>query len=79
MAPFHRGRRAPPGLRDQLRDAIALRKLGGGSAPVPLVYAVRQVAQSWGVPPWEVTGEEPTREVRSRWTTRELIFLRMEG
>lgn len=80
MASLHGGRRAPPGLRDQLRDAIALRKLGSGSpGPVPLVYVVRQVAQAWGVPPWIVSAEEPTPEVRSRWFQRELLFLRMEG
>jgi hypothetical protein len=46
---------------------------------VPLSYSIRSIARSWGVPPWEVTAEEPTPANRSRWYWRERIFTSMEG
>jgi hypothetical protein len=29
--------------------------------------SLRDTARAWGVPPWVITGEAPTREVVSRW------------
>ena len=46
---------------------------------VPLDYTLRSIAQSWGVPPWVVAGEEPTPETVSRWVRRELVYRRLEG
>lgn len=66
-------------MRDRLRDAIALRKLGRDGGSVPWLYAVRAIARSWGVPPWVVTGEDPTPDTVSRWLMREQLFLGMEG
>ena len=68
-------------MRDRLRDAIALRKLGSTSpGPVPFLYSARSIARSWGVPPWVVTGEDPADpDTVSRWLVRERLFLNMEG
>lgn len=41
---------------------------------VPYIYSLYRVALSWGVPPWVVTGEQPTADTVSRWVTRALIF-----
>ena len=74
-------RRSTPGRqRAQLRDTAAgwalARAKGKPSppGPVPLLYTVRLTARSWGVPPWVVTGEEPTPEVVALWARRERIF-----
>lgn len=45
---------------------------------VPFDYHVRRIARQWGVPPWVVTGEEPTLATVSRWVTRELVYQRFE-
>ncbi len=57
-----------------------MRKLGHtGSLPVPWIYSVRDIARSWGVPPWVVTGETPDEDTVSRWLIREQLFRSMEG
>lgn len=66
-------------MREQLRDAIGMRKQTGSRLPVPWLYSVRSIARSWGVPPWVVTGEDPTPDTVSRWLVREQLFLGMEG
>lgn len=59
---------------------MALAKLGSKApGPVPFVYSLRNIANRWGVPPWVVTGEEPTAAAVSRWIWRERIFSSMEG
>lgn len=74
------GRRAPPGKREQLRDAVALSRLGSKARPpVPWLYAIRNIARSWGVPPWVVAGETPDEDTVARWLIREQLFLSMEG
>lgn len=46
---------------------------------VPLIYSLRAIARSWGVPPWVVAGEAPTEENVARWVTRELVFRKLEA
>jgi len=40
------------------------------TARVPRWYAAMTAAKSWGVPPWEVTGEELTQWTRRKWLLR---------
>lgn len=44
-----------------------------------MVYTLRNIAHSWGVPPWVVAGQEPTPAVVALWVRRERIFQNMEG
>jgi hypothetical protein len=41
------------------------------------MVTVRDVASGWGVPPWVVTGEQPTEAVVSLWATREIVLRRL--
>lgn len=38
---------------------------------------LRNIAKSWGVPPWALAGREPTDDERRRWLVREMILRRM--
>ena len=72
----HGGRRAPPGLRGDWRDDAASSRLNGTPFVLrnaPLWVSVRDVARSWGVPPWEVEapGVPPDEATVSRWFHRE--------
>lgn len=49
------------------------------AGPVPHSFAISRLAAKWGVPPWELTGEPDTDDVRAVWVTRGLIFQDMEG
>lgn len=50
------------------------------SGPVPFTWSVARLAEQWGVPPWVLTDEPDTPEVRAAWVHRGLLFLRlMEG
>lgn len=70
---------ALPGVRDQLRDDIAAARLAndGRAVPVPSSVTLRAIARSWGVPPWALSGREPTDDERRRWLVREMLFRRL--
>lgn len=48
------------------------------SGPVPYTFMLDRLAARWGVPPWVLTGEQPTPDVVQRWITRGRIFMSME-
>ena len=49
------------------------------AGPVPYLYSLARLASKWGVPPWALTGEPDTDDVRAVWVARGLIFADMEG
>jgi hypothetical protein len=47
------------------------------SGPLPLSFQVMDIARSWGIPPWAVSTDTPTDDVRRRWLVLTMIRNRM--
>lgn len=41
---------------------------------IPLWVNILHIAKEWGCPAWEITGEEPTNQVRFKWYQRFVSF-----
>lgn len=37
---------------------------------MPLWYGAWSAAEDWGVPPWEIMGEQPTQWTKIKWVMR---------
>lgn len=45
---------------------------------MPLWVNILYIAKEWGCPAWEITGEEPTNQVRLKWYQRFVALNRAE-
>ena len=73
------GGRAPPGRRRELAQALTRAALSPDDPqPVPFDYALWQLGQRMGVPPWVFEGH-PIDAPPTEWVIRCLEFARMEN
>lgn len=45
-----------------------------GTAP-PTHVSILVLAERWGCPPWEITGEEPNETNRQKWYERAVLYI----
>lgn len=74
MAGWVGGRRRPPGRRRRLAEGLANAAATGRGFRAPYDLELIQLAEKWGVPPWELLTADPEQ---SRWVRRGLVYRRM--
>lgn len=73
------GKRAPPGERAAIAEALALVALDDKARPaIPFRFALWRLAQGMSIPPWVLAGR-PTDAPGADWLYLCLEFARMES